>query len=180
MTISADGPCESILVGRISGLFGVQGWLKVYSWMRPPQQIFDFKDWWLADEEADQADQAVIGSRHKVLDARIHGKGLVVQLQDCEDRDQAASLVNRKIYVAKESFPVLEDGEYYWHQLIGLEVRNQDQVVLGVVENMLETGANDVLELKGERQRLLPYIPSVVLVVDLEKRQILVDWDLAF
>ena len=174
MITPADWPDETILVGKISGLLGVRGWMKVCSWMRPPQQIFDFRSWWLSREGADEADSRVC---YEVLAGRSHGKGLVVQLQHCENRDQAAELVSRQIYVATDEFPCLADGEYYWHQLIGLEVKNQQQVVLGVVKELLETGANDVLVISGERQRLLPYIPSVVLAIDLANRQIKVDWD---
>ncbi len=167
-------PDETIQVGRINGLFGVQGWVKVYSWMRPPQQILDFRHWWLEPESAHKEHDR---SGYSLVSGRCHGKGLVVQLQGCHDRDAAAALLNRQIHIDKAEFPKLEEGHYYWHQLIGLSVQNQDQVNLGTVDELLETGANDVLVVSGERQRLLPYIPAVVLDVDLEKRLIQVDWD---
>lgn len=170
-------PEDAVLVGKINGLFGLQGWMKVYSWMRPPQQIFDFACWWLVPENASQA---ATTAQYRLRSSQRHGKGLVVQLQDCESRDQAAQLVNRQIFVAAAEFGPLPKGEYYWHQLIGLEVRNQDQKLLGVVEELLETGANDVLVIAGDRQRLLPYIPTVVIAVDISQRRILVDWDLEF
>jgi len=177
MNDSTSRPDETVLVGRISGLFGVQGWVKVYSWMRPLQQILDFGNWWLAPEHAhDLYDR----SSYTVVSGRCHGKGLVVQLQGFDDRTAAMELINQRIYIDKAEFPKLEEGEYYWHQLIGLKVINQDQTELGTVETMLETGANDVLVVNGTRQRLLPYVPTVVLGVDLGKRQIRVEWDPAY
>lgn len=112
---------------------------------------------------------------------RAHGKGVVARLADCTDRDQAQRLIGYEIGIHLDQLPSLPPGEYYWKDLIGLQVVNADGDDFGKVENLLETGANDVLVVKGDRERLIPFVMKQVIVeVDLAEGRIRVDWDKEF
>lgn len=162
----ADG--RWVIVGRVSGLHGVRGWVKVYSHTRPPEAIFDYQPWHLGPEH--RAVQAV--------DGRRQGKVLLAKLEGFDDRDAAARLVDLDIAVAREALPAPAEGEYYWADLEGLEVRNLDGIVLGRVDHLIETGAHDVLVLEAERQRLVPFVQGrYVKNVSLVDGVITVDWD---
>ena len=167
----ADCHDDYLVVGRIAGLYGVRGWVKVYSHTQPRDNILGYSPWYLREAS---------GQWRKVLplNGRIQGKGLVAQLEGCDERDAAARLIGQDIAIRREQLPTPQEGEYYWTDLIGLEVETVDGVALGVVDHLLETGANDVLVVKGERERLIPYIwRDVVTEVDLEAGRLRVDWD---
>lgn len=163
---------ERITLGRIAGVFGVKGWVRVFSYTRPKQAIFDYKQWYLSTPMGDKA--------YKLISGRSQGKGLVVSLQGCNDRDGAAQLVGADITVCAEDLPVLAKGDFYWHQLIGLKVFSRDKRELGIVASMLDTGANDVLVVQGDRERLIPYIPAVIDEIDTDDGIMVVDWDADF
>jgi 16S rRNA processing protein RimM len=161
---------EFIEVGRISGLYGVRGWVKVYSHTEPRDNILEYSPWYLKIQGKWLPVEPVEG--------RLHGKGVVVRLDGCTDRDAAARLVGTDIAVHRDQLPETEEGEYYWNDLIGLRVVNTGGVELGQVDNLLETGANDVLVVKGDRERLIPYTPGEAVVkVDLEAGLLTVEWD---
>lgn len=169
----AETPDTLVTVGRISGVYGVKGWLRIYSYTEPRDNILQYNPWQLRLPD---------GWRSvKVLAGRSHGKGVIAQLDGCDDRDQAARWVDVEIAVRRAQLPVAAAGEYYWRDLIGLRVVNQDGEALGVVDHLLETGANDVLVVRGERERLIPYVlGEVVTAVDLEAGELQVDWDADF
>ncbi len=170
-SVERDDPM--VTLGRISGLFGVKGWVKVFSHARPRESITDFGRWYLRGRSGWEAFQ--------VADGRRHGSGVVVRLEGIEDRDQAAALLQRDIAVHRDDMPATAPGEFYWLDLIGLSVRNLDDVELGKVTGLLETGANDVMVVRGDRERLLPFVQGqFVKSVDLEAGLILVDWDPEF
>ncbi|MEW8317180.1 MAG: ribosome maturation factor RimM [Candidatus Thiodiazotropha sp.] len=164
---------ELITMGRVSGLFGVRGWLKIYSHTSPREGITRYRDWYLRQGG---------GWRHyRVAAGHRHGRGVVVQLEGIDDRDLAAPLIDCDIAVQREQLPALEPGEYYWTDLQGLRVVNLDGIELGVVSHLFETGANDVMVVRGERERLIPYTTGLAIrEVDLEQGRILVDWDPEF
>jgi 16S rRNA processing protein RimM len=171
--MSAAG--RRVLVGRIVGLYGVQGWLKIESWTEPRMRIFDYQPWQL-----DTAPEAV--SQIKGIKGRPQGKGLVAYLPEVDDRDKAAALVGKDIYVARELLPPPGKNEYYWVDLEGLEVVTTEGVELGRVSHLFATGANDVVVVKdAERERLVPFIQgSYVRSVDLSGGRMVVDWDPEF
>lgn len=162
-------------MGRIVGLYGVQGWLKIESWAEPRMRIFDYQPWLLG---------AAPGEERKVSGAkgRTQGKGIVAQLPDVVDREQAAALIGTDIYVTREQLPAPAEGEYYWVDLEGLEVVTTEGVALGRVTHLFATGANDVVVARnGERERLIPFIQgSYVRSVDLSTGRMVVDWDPEF
>jgi len=132
--------------------------------------LLDYSPWYLNLQGGWQATEPVAG--------RPHGKGLVVQLKECHDRDAAAALTGTDIGVYRSQLPPAGADEYYWSDLIGLQVVTREGQVLGVVDHLFETGANDVMVVKGEQEYLVPYIKEQVIEsVDLESRIIRVDWD---
>lgn len=164
---------DHVILGRVTGLFGVRGWVKVFSYTEPRENIVGYRRWMIG--------QGGSWKQVKVLAGRRQGKGVVAQLEGFEERDQAASLIGAEIAISRAELPPANAGEYYWIDLIGCEVVAPDGAVLGRVENMLETGANDVLVVKGEREMLIPFIRELVVkAVDLGERRITVDWDSEF
>ena len=165
------GP-ESALVplGRISGAHGVQGWVKVHSDTVPRENILMYSPWQLCVD-----DEWVTAT---VTEGKRQGKGVVAKLDICQTRSEALALQHCDVAVDRAQLPRSARGEYYWVDLIGLEVVTQDGLTLGHVQRLIETGSNDVLVLKGDKERLIPFIEDqVVLAVDFNIRQICVDWD---
>lgn len=169
---------EYIELGRISGVFGVRGWVRVYSYTRPPENILDYPDWWLIVESERR--------RFRLLQGRRQGNGLVAHLagekdQPYEDRDQAAVLVGASVFVRRSDLPQPGSGEYYWSDLVGLGVETTKGLSLGQVSSLMETGANDVLVVQGENELLIPFvIGHIVQQVDLKAGLITVDWNPEF
>ncbi|HIE54084.1 MAG TPA: ribosome maturation factor RimM [Chromatiaceae bacterium] len=167
-----DGPDRLVALGRISGLHGVRGWVKVYSDTRPRQNILQYSPWYLQLEGRWQA--------RDVLAGRSQGKTLVARLEGCGDRETARQLMGATIAVRRSQLET-SDGDYYWTDLEGLRVVTETGVNLGVVDHLMETGSNDVLVVKGERERLIPWLPEqVIRSVDLEQRLLVVDWEPEF
>ncbi len=162
-----------VVLGRVSGLHGVRGWFKVHSHTRPREGILDYPRWFLRE-----GGQWV---SRQLRDGRRHGKTVLAAAEAIEDRDEAARLLNAEIAVPREELPELPAGEYYWVDLIGLSVRTVDGVDLGRVDQLVETGANDVLVVHGDRERLIPFVQGRhVIEVDLDAGEMVVDWDPEF
>jgi len=160
-------------MGRVSGAFGVRGWLKVRSDCEPAEQLLEYSPW--------QMDTGTGWRSHVVVEGKVHGPGLVAKLADIDDRDQAKALAGADIAVERSQLPLLAGDDYYWNDLIGLSVVTRDGKELGQVSGLMQTGANDVLVVSGERERLIPFIrEQVVLAVDADARRIEVDWDPEF
>jgi len=155
-----------IVLGRVTGLYGVRGWVKVFSETDPRENILAYAPWY------------VDGEPRTVAEGRLHGRGLVARLAGCEDRDQAAELIGREIAIRRDQLPPPSPDEFYWADLEGLRVETIHGLALGEVSHLLATGANDVLVVRGERERLLPFVwDQVVHAVDFEAGVIRVDWD---
>ena len=135
------------------------------------EAILEYQPWLLGEDKRPV----------KIIDGRKQGKGLAALLPGFEDREQAATLVGSQIFVGRDQLPATDDDEYYWSDLEGLEVHTTKGEVLGRVERLMETGANDVLVIRGEREHLVPFIQGqYVTRVDLEAGLIEVDWDPEF
>lgn len=159
-----------ITVGRISGLFGVRGWVKIFSHTQPRDNILSYSPWYL---EIDGK-----WMPYELADGQAHGKGVIAHLKGIDDRDQAAAFIGKDIAIQRAQLPPAEKGEFYWIDLEGLTVVTREGRELGQVDHLMETGANDVLVVKGERERLIPYIMDQVIVqVDTQAGRIVVDWD---
>ena len=162
-----------VVMGRIVAPYGIQGWLKVQPDTETLDGLFDYPDWWLGREDGLRKSA---WQKYHVETVKVHVNILLVKLQGIDDRDAALAVKSRHIAVPREQLPKAGKGEYYWSDLIGLKVTNQQQADLGEVVDVFATGANDVLVVKAERERLLPFIAQVVLGVDLEVKTMLVDW----
>ncbi|OGT87864.1 MAG: ribosome maturation factor RimM [Gammaproteobacteria bacterium RIFOXYA12_FULL_61_12] len=165
-----DGEADILILGRITGLHGVKGWLKVYSETGPRQNILKYRPWLLRLNDAWLACE--------VEEGRLQGKGVVVKLTGIDDRDQAAKLLQVDIGVTRDQLPKPKPGEYYWADLEGMRVETADGRDLGRIDHLFATGSNDVLVVIGDRERLIPFIRGqVVLEIDLATRRMRVDWD---
>lgn len=173
-----------MVLGRVTSVYGIQGWVKVFSETEPMQGILEYRPWLIKRNRQDWQPVELAGGKR-------HGKGLIVRFAGCEDRDVAAGYCGAEIAVPKSSLPDLEAGDYYWHQLQGLRVLSVDasgaEVLLGQVDHLLATGSNDVLVVKrcdgsiDDRERLLPYLPDqVIKQIDLAVGEMRVDWDPEF
>ena len=157
-------------MGRITGLFGVRGWVKVYSYTEPREAVLNYDRWLLRRKDGWQ--EAI------VAEGQRHGKTVIARLDGYVDRDQAAGLVGADIGVPREAMPETERGQFYWSDLEGLRVLHRDGTELGKLAYLLETGAHDVMVVQGEQERLIPFVlDKVVLGVDLDKGEIEVDWE---
>lgn len=159
---------KRVLLGHISGVHGIKGWLKVHSWTSPKEAILEYGTWLLGDEFEPV----------RIKDGRVQGKNIVVALPGVNDRDSAQSLVGKEISTLRSALPEPQGESWYWTDLEGLEVKTIAGEVLGRIDRMLETGAHDVMVIRGEREILVPFVPGIyVQQVDLEKGQVMVDWD---
>lgn len=158
-----------VVMGYVSAPFGVRGWIKIRPYTEMLDSLLDYPVWWLGKDGA--------WREYKVLEANVHGKGLVAGLEGSNGRETAEILQGSQIALPREQLPQAPENQYYWSDLVGLNVVNVQGVVLGKVSELLETGANDVLVIQGERERLVPFVNQLVLEVDLAKGLIKVDWD---
>jgi len=164
---------ERVVLGEVVGAHGVAGRLKVHSWTRPPENLFGYARWELR--------LAGTQAAYRLIEGRRQGRGLLARLEGVDDRDTASAWRGAEILVPRSALPPADTGEYYWTELEGLHVSTREGVALGRVDHLLETGANDVLVVRGDRERLVPYVPGVyVLDVDLRDGRITVDWDPEF
>ncbi|NQZ29828.1 MAG: ribosome maturation factor RimM [Oceanospirillaceae bacterium] len=167
------------VVGQITSVYGVKGWLKIYSHTDPKESILNYKPWLI------QRDGQWVPVN--IETSRKHGKGLVAKLEKVDDRDVARQYCGIDIAIERSQLPVLDTGEYYWSQLEQLTVYTLTDQVLGKVSHLIETGSNDVLVVKGDsnsiddKERMIPYLPDqVVKEINLETGSIRVDWDPEF
>ena len=164
---------ELVSIGKVSGIFGVRGWIKVFSYTEVRENILTYSPWTLRKGKESK--------EVTVVDGRRHGKTVVAYLQGLDDRDEAAALNGWEILIHPDQLPKARKGEYYWADLIGLQVKTLQGVDFGTVKQMLETGANDVVVAVGERERLIPFLQGDTIVnIDLETGEMLVDWDPEF
>nr|WP_051361776.1 ribosome maturation factor RimM [Solimonas soli] len=166
-------------LGRVAGVHGVQGWIKVYSYTRPAQNILKYRRWWLVHGDGFEA---------QLLAGKVQGNGLVAQISDAsgkpiEDRDVAAGLIGAEIQVERGEMPKLPEGQFYWADLLGLAVMNTEGVALGTVTDVTSNGAQDVLVItadaggEGETERLIPFVsPQIVREVDPAAGRIVCEW----
>ncbi|MEE4638696.1 MAG: ribosome maturation factor RimM [Wenzhouxiangella sp.] len=167
--MTGAGAGETVVVGRILGAWGVQGWVQVYSWTDPPDALFDYQPWYLGS-----ADQPT-----SLSDWRRSGQRLLARLPGVESPEAAAALAQVPILVSRVRLPEPPAGQYYWHDLIDLEVVNLQGHRWGTITKILPTGAHDVLQIlsQDERTVLIPFVADrFVREVDLEAGRVLVDW----
>ena len=163
-----------ILLGKIVGVFGVKGWVKLQSHTEPREALFDYLPWVLRQRGTERIVDKIEG--------RAQGRGLVASFPGFDSRDAAEALIGTEIWVDRAAMPKPRKGEYYWVDLETLAVQTVDGLSLGRVSHLFATGSNDVLvAVDGERERLIPFLPDdVIKRVDLDAGLIVVDWDPEF
>jgi 16S rRNA processing protein RimM len=157
-------------MGRVAAPYAIRGWIKVQPFTEYVDSLLDYPVWQIGKSGRWKA--------YELLEARVHGQFLLAQLKGVEDRSAAEAMLGLEIAVARSELPPAGEDEYYWDDLIGLDVVNLAGESLGKVEGLLETGAHDVLKVTGDRERLIPFKAPIVVKVDLEAGKIEVDWGL--
>jgi len=174
-------PDDLLVAGKITTVHGVKGWVKIHSFTVPEENIFEYQPWWMKFPDG--------WRRIEIDDCRVVTKGFIAHIVGLDDRDEARLYCQREINVSASEFPPADDGEFYWHQLQGLTVISRfdgQEFCLGVVDGLLETGANDVMVVKASPgsvdgvERLIPYVEQFVLDVQPEKGVVFVEWDPEF
>lgn len=170
MSSNAD---RYISVGRVGAPHGLEGAVKIISFTEHPEDIFDYDPWYI-----NRNDQWI----EMTLEGEaVHGKYLVAQLAGCEERDDAQQWTNCEIAVKRSQLTELPVGKYYWSDLEGVTVKTVEGLVLGTINEVMDTGANPVLVIQGEKRYLVPYLPEqVVKEVNLAENYVIVDWDSDF
>ena len=187
--MSDCAPSDPLIIGKIVGCFGIKGWVKIHSYTDPIENFLEFDGWTINRPRSQRKEPLEFDAGHR------QGKSLVAHIKGVDDRTEAEAYKGLEVTVAAGELPELQSGEFYWRQLQGLQVWCRDgssphgteAVLLGTVDYLIETGANDVLVVKGcegsydQNERLIPYLPDdVVAQVDLEKGVIEVNWYLDF
>ena len=161
---------EIVVMGKVLVPYGVNGWVKVYSFTEKLESFLTYKKLYLSKDQKNWLEI-------KAKEIKVHGKTIIAKFSEIADRTQAENYKNYLIGVPKDCLPQLNDNQYYWNDLIGFEVFNLQNVSFGLVNTYIETGANDVIVVKGDRERLIPYTSMTVLKIDTIKDKIIVDWD---
>lgn len=174
-------PADAVEVGRVRDAWGVRGWFAVQPHSASPEALFAARHWYLQWPQGGAGLGPGTCRALAIAQVRAHGDGLVAKARDIDDRSAAEALKGARIFVARADFPPLDEGEYYWVDLIGLAVLNREGVVLGDVVDLLATGPQQTLVLHqlvaGKTvERLIPFVDAYVDAVDLAARQIRVDW----
>ncbi len=162
---------EKILMGRFGAPHGVKGSIKIHSWTTPTDNIFSYQPWHIYRNNQWQTVTANIYS---------NGTTLIACIKELQNRDTAREMTNLDIYIDKSQLPKLSSGQYYWSELAGMRVVTSCQNDLGTVSYVFNTGANDILAVQGERERLLPFVSNTIVNVDMSNNTIVVDWDPSF
>lgn len=161
---------EQLIIGRINGVYGIKGWVKIYSHTDPVGNILNYQPWWVK-RQGQWVEMKVVDSH-----APQGGKAIVAQLETINSREEARELMGSDIAVTRQQLPNEEDG-YYWADLVDCQVENAQGVLLGKVTELVETGAHDVLRVKGEGNHLIPFVwGNYILDVNLNERMIKVNW----
>jgi 16S rRNA processing protein RimM len=161
-----------IMIGKIGSTFGVRGWLKIFSYTESSVNIFTYHPWLIENNQGEW-------NPIEVEDTQTQGDRLLVKFANINNPEDARLLTGKFIAIPRDQLPVLKKNEFYWSDLVGLTVINKQGDVLGKVIYLMETGSNDVLVIKNDKEHAIPFImDSVILNIDLEKQEIHVDWEL--
>lgn len=173
-------PEDAVLVGHVSGAFGVVGWVRIRPYSADASALLGAKTWWLDKPEVHDAER---------LSAKLHGDEIVARLTGVSDRNAAEALKGATVHVSRKHFPALAEGEFYWVDLIGAQVTNLQGESLGIVRDLMDNGAHPILRVAAaevaeadlhRHEKLIPFVESFVKHVDLAAHSIQVDWGLDY
>lgn len=162
-----------VIVGQFGKVHGIKGFITLHSFTEPRDNILEYKPWFmLLNKQWQPIDLSKI---------EVNNKHILVKVEGFTEREQASELTHVQVGIKKTQLPTLPKGEFYWNELIGMQVHNTEGTALGFVKEILATGANDVLIIEGERRYLVPYLLDLyIIAIDAEQRAITVDWDADF
>jgi 16S rRNA processing protein RimM len=158
-----------VVMGRIRAPHGLKGWIKVQPFTQEIEGLLAYTEWWVGGGGEWQ--------QHRILQSAVHGSTVVARLEGFNGRDAAAELRGKDVAVTRDAMPDNRTGEFYWNDLLGMEVAHRNATKLGLVTKILETGANAVLVVRGDTELLVPFIEDVILNVDVKARKLIVDWE---
>jgi 16S rRNA processing protein RimM len=179
-------PNDLVLVGHISGAYGIKGWVRVRRYSADADALLHAKTWWFDKPELHDVD---------VMQAKVHGDEVVAQLMGVADREAAEALKGTAVQVPRSHFPPLADDEFYWVDLVGLEVENLAGERLGWVQDLMDNGAHPILRVQADvdagqagateqgakpKEWLIPFVEHYISAVDRAGKKITVDWGLDF
>jgi 16S rRNA processing protein RimM len=173
---ASEAPSDLILVGYVSGAYGLKGWVKIRPYSQEADALVGARTWWLDKPEMRDV---------QVLQSRLHVDEVVAQLMGVADRDAAEALKGATVQIRRSHFPALDNNEFYWVDLIGLSVENLHGEALGKVSELMDNGAHPIMVVQSEdvgadgkpRQWLIPFVEQFVPTVDVAARRIVVDWE---
>jgi 16S rRNA processing protein RimM len=161
-----------VVMGRVSAPHGIRGWIKVQPFTQDTDGLLGYPEWWLGKDGA--------WAQHRVTEVAVHGATVLARLEGCGDREAAIAFKGTQVAIPRDKLPTSREGEYYWSDLIGMEVLSGRGELLGRVVKLIETGANQVLVVGGGREVLIPFVENVIVSVDLAKKRIVADWNLDY
>lgn len=163
---------DYVIIGKIGTTYGISGWLKIFSYTDSVSDILDYSPWYIEDTQHGWQELALTAGR-------AHGKGVIVKIANIDNPEQARLLTGKNLAILRSQLPVLSKDEYYWRDLVGLNVIDQHGVDLGKVVYLMETGSNDVLVVKGEKEHAIPFLLNdVITSIDLDNQTMHVNWEL--
>ncbi|MBC5766019.1 ribosome maturation factor RimM [Ramlibacter albus] len=178
---AAELPADAIEVGRIADAWGIKGWFKVLPHSADPQALFSSRRWFLQPPEKAVKPAFTGTALLRIAEAKEHSDSIVARAHEVDDRNAAEALKGARVFVARSSFPTAGEDEYYWVDLLGLDVVNREGAAMGRVKDLLSTGPQTVLVLEYEAgdkklERMIPFVSAYVDTVDLAAKKITVDW----
>ncbi len=159
-------------MGRVAAPYAVKGWIKIQAFTEYLDSLLDYPTWWLGKQGQ--------WRQFTVLEAKVHSQSLIAHLEGLDDRDAAEAITSSEIAVARDELPPTDENEFYWSDLIGFQVVNLAGETLGRLEGFLETGAHDVMQVKGAKDYLIPFTAPIVDRVEREAARVVVDWGLDY
>lgn len=181
--VASEAPADLVLVGHVSGAYGIKGWVKIRPYSQEADALLGARTWWLGASPRQPEMRDV-----QVMQSRLHVDEVVAQLMGVADRDAAEALKGATVHIRRSHFPALDDNEFYWVDLIGLNVENLHGEALGKVSELMDNGAHPIMVVQAEevsadgkpRQWLIPFVEHFVPTVDVAARRIVVDWEKDF
>ena len=176
----AELPADAVEVGRIADAWGIKGWFKVLAYSADPEALFSSKRWYF--QPAERGPKTFVGTvKLAIREAKEHSDTVVASAQDVDDRTAAEALKGARIFIPRSSFPTAATDEFYWVDLLGLDVVNREGVALGQIRDLLSTGPQTVLVMEYTEdgktlERMIPFVSQFVDGVDIPGRRITVDW----
>jgi 16S rRNA processing protein RimM len=158
-----------VVMGRVHAPHGLKGWIKVRPYTQEMEGLLEYPDWWVGTKGQWQ--------QYRLSESALHGSTVVARFDGFTDRESAAGLKGKDVAVPRACLPQIGEDEFYWNDLLGMEVVQRNDAKLGLIGRILETGANTVLIVEGHKEFLVPFIENVIVNVDLKARKLVVDWD---